>query len=170
MRVKRSIMCSIMAALPIMAVAGLPHADSALAQDEMAPYWVSLRFDEVRMRVGPGLEYPIEWLYRRQGLPVKVLRVREGWSFVEDPDGAQGWITSSQLSGTRTVIVIGEELASLREEPSITSALRWRAEPGVVGELLRCRETWCEISVTGRIGWVEAGLLWGDEDPPQAVP
>ena len=35
------------------------------------PYWASLRYGEVRMRVGPSEEYPVEWVYKRKGLPVK---------------------------------------------------------------------------------------------------
>lgn len=139
-------------------------ASTLHAQTREAPYWVSLKFDEVRMRVGPSQEYPIEWLYKREGLPMKVVRVREGWRLVQDPDGAQGWIARSQLADTRTVIVVGEGLVSLREEAAATSKLRWRAEPGVVGKLLGCQDGWCEIDVTGRTGWVEAQRLWGDDE------
>ena len=49
------------------------------AQDRTLPYWASLRYEKVNMRVGPSAEYPVTWVYLRQGLPVKVVRVREGW-------------------------------------------------------------------------------------------
>ena len=62
-------------------------AAPASAQDREVPYWATLRATEVNMRVGPSEAYPIAWVYRRQGLPVKVLRVREGWRLVQDPDG-----------------------------------------------------------------------------------
>lgn len=156
-------------AIHVGVLAALFVSASALqAQNRTAPYWVSLKFDEVRMRVGPSQEYPIEWLYKREGLPMKVVRVREGWRLVQDPEGTQGWIARSQLADTRTALVVGEGAVTLREEPSATSKLRWRAEPGVVGKLLGCREGWCEIDVTGRTGWVEAQRLWGDEEPAAA--
>ena len=152
-------------AIQVAIVGALIASASALsAQSRTAPYWVSLRFDEVRMRVGPSREYPIKWLYKREGLPMKVVRVREGWRLVQDPDGTQGWISRSQLADTRTALVVGEGLATLREEPDAAAKLRWRAEPGVVADLLRCRDAWCEIDVTGRTGWVEAERLWGDEE------
>jgi len=44
------------------------------------------------MRVGPGEDYRINWVYHRAHLPVKVLRVMEGWRLIEDPDGARGWV------------------------------------------------------------------------------
>lgn len=136
------------------------------AQDRALPYWASLRYDEVRMRVGPSEEYPIEWVYKRKGLPVKVVRVREGWRLVEDPEGARGWIARSQLDPARGVMVVGTGLADVRAEASPTSALNWRAQPGVVANLLRCRESWCEVDIAGRKGWALRERLWGAEDLP----
>ena len=136
-------------------------ATPAHAQEREVPYWATLRFDEVNMRVGPSEQYKIDWVYKREGLPVKVVRLREGWRLVQDHEGTQGWIAASQLSPRLGALVVGDGLADLREEPSATSTLRWRAEPGVVGELLRCREGFCEIDVAGRSGWVEQARLWG---------
>src|SRR3546814_8236229 len=33
------------------------------------PYWASLTQEEARMRVGPSLDYPSNWVYRRRDLP-----------------------------------------------------------------------------------------------------
>ncbi|MGY6551968.1 MAG: SH3 domain-containing protein [Erythrobacter sp.] len=138
----------------------------ANAQDREVPYWATLRYDEVNMRVGPSREYPVEWVYKRKGMPVKVMRVREGWRLIQDVDGAQGWVARSQLAPERGVLVTGEDLAELRAAPDAASALRWRAEAGVVAALKRCREAWCEIDAGGRRGWVLASRLWGAEDLP----
>ena len=133
----------------------------AWAQDREVPYWATLRFDETNMRVGPSREYKIDWVYVRKGLPVKVVRVREGWRLVQDHDGTQGWIAASQLSPTLGALIVGDGPADLRAGSSDSTALRWRAEPGVVGELLRCRDSWCEIDIAGRTGWVAEDRLWG---------
>lgn len=137
----------------------------AHAQDRETPYWASTRFDEVNMRVGPSQEYKIDWVYKRKGLPVKVVRLREGWRLVQDPDGAQGWIAASQLTPERHALVIGEGLVDMRETASGSSALRWRIEPGVVGLLGDCQSNWCEIDIGGRTGWVEQPRLWGAGEP-----
>ena len=92
--------------------------DPVRAQDRPLPYWATLRYDEVRMRVGPSREYPISWIYKRKGLPVKVVRLREGWRLVEDQDGEQGWIAQSQLDPERGVLVVGNGPADLRAAPS----------------------------------------------------
>lgn len=141
-------------------------AGGVFAQDDgQEPFtWRSLRYDVANMRVGPSREYPISWVYKRKGLPVRVLRTRDEWKYVEDPDGTRGWMSESQLSGARGVVVTGEAPVALREEPVATAALKWRAEPGVVARLIECREGWCEIDVAGREGWVEASRLWGDEE------
>jgi SH3-like domain-containing protein len=136
------------------------------AQDRTLPYWATLRFEKVNMRVGPSNEYPITWVYVRKGLPVKVVRIREGWRLVEDHQGEQGWIAASQLDPARGAMVVGEGVVDLRAQPNPSSALRWRAEPGVVGRLGTCREGWCEVDVAGRKGWISAARLWGAESLP----
>jgi SH3-like domain-containing protein len=94
------------------------------------------------------------------------VRVREGWRLVEDPEGTQGWIASSQLNPARGVLVSGNGLAEVRADSAINSELKWRAEPGVVAGLLRCRATWCEVDIAGRKGWTPRERLWGSEDLP----
>lgn len=136
------------------------------AQDRTLPYWASLRYEKVNMRVGPSAEYPVTWVYLRQGLPVKVVRVREGWRLVEDHEGTQGWVASSQLDPARGGLVIGASLAEVRAEPSTSAAVKWRAEPGVVTKLKACRTGWCEVDIAGRKGWISAARLWGSDTLP----
>jgi len=140
-------------------------AGPAAAQDREVPYWATLRAEEVNMRVGPSEAYPIEWVYRRQGLPVKVVRVMQGWRLVEDPDGERGWMIARLLNPARGAIVKGDGLAEMRAAPEADAQVLWRAEPGVVGALGDCDEGWCELSVGGRKGWVRAARLWGAGDP-----
>ena len=135
------------------------------AQDREVPYWASIDAEEVNMRVGPSRDYPIDWVYKRKGLPVKVVRVREGWRLVQDPGGTQGWMVSSLLSARRGVLVIGEGIVDLREKPAEGSEVRWRAEAGVVGRLIRCEQQFCEIDISGRTGWGEQARLWGAGEP-----
>lgn len=136
------------------------------AQDRTLPYWASLRYEKVNMRVGPSAEYPVTWVYLRQGLPVKVVRLREGWRLVEDHDGTQGWVAASQLDPARGGLVIGAGLTEVRAEPSMASAVKWRAEPGVVTRLKACRTGWCEVDIAGRKGWISAARLWGSDALP----
>jgi SH3-like domain-containing protein len=135
------------------------------AQDRDVPYWATLRSDEVNMRVGPSEEFPIEWVYRRQGLPVKVIRLNQGWRLVEDPDGERGWIISRLLNPKRGAMVIGEGLAEMRADAAADAKLLWRVESGVVGALGDCEGGWCRFDVGGNRGWIESERIWGDGDP-----
>lgn len=147
------------------ALALWPFAATLEAQTREVPYWASIDSETVNMRVGPSRDYPIEWVYKRKDLPVKVIRLREGWRLVEDPDGAQGWIVQGLLSAKRTALIIGEGPVDLRASASASSALRWKAQPGNVGTLGKCDAGWCEIDIAGRTGWVLQDRLWGPGEP-----
>lgn len=140
-------------------------AAPATAQERETPYWASINTAELNMRVGPGRDYKIEWVYERHGLPLKVLRVQEGWRFVQDPDGTEGWVTAALISADRTAYVIGDGLAPMRASPQDDAALRWNLEAGVIGDLGECEAGWCELSVEGRKGFVAQGRLWGAGEP-----
>jgi SH3-like domain-containing protein len=137
----------------------------AAAQNREVPYWASLRAGKANMRVGPGEDFPIEWVYRRQGLPVKVVRVMQGWRLVEDPEGARGWILKGLLTPERGAIVVGQGLVEMRASGDSGARVLWRAEPGVVGALGDCEAGWCEFAVGVRRGWVRAERLWGAGEP-----
>ncbi len=149
----------------ILLIVGFGGGTAAFGQDREVPYWATIGAEEVNMRVGPSRDYPIDWVFKRKGLPIKVVRLREGWRLVQDPDGDQGWIVSSLLSPQRGVLVVGEGVVDILAMPSNGSQVLWRAEPGVVGRLNSCETDWCEIDIGGRIGWVEQNRLWGAGAP-----
>ena len=140
-------------------------APPAMAAETDVPYWASIRVDEVNMRVGPGEDYRIAWVYRRPMLPVKVLRVKEGWRLVADPDGTRGWMLGRFLSRQRSAIVTPGEPTDIREQADGASRLNWRAAPGVVGALGSCTAGWCQFAVGKRSGYVDEARLWGSGEP-----
>ncbi len=150
-------------ALALMAIVSL--ALPAAAQDREVPYWATLRSSEINMRVGPSADYKIAWVYRRKGLPVKVVRVLDGWRLIEDPDGTQGWVASRLLSPERGAIVTGDSPTAIRDDHEAGADLKWRAEPGVIGVLGACEDGWCQFSVGEHKGWVRQNRLWGAGAP-----
>jgi len=143
----------------------------ALAARKM-PYWASLDAGEVMMRKGPGRNFPADWLYRRKGLPVKVVKAYKAehaeWRRIQDPDGAEGWVQANLLSDKRSALVIGD-VRPLREKPAAGSPIVWRAEPGVVGSVRQCANGWCHLDVQGRAGFIQTTQLFGvaaDEQLP----
>jgi SH3-like domain-containing protein len=138
-------------------------ASPALAAKKM-PYWASLNAGEVMMRKGPGRNFPADWLYKRKGLPVKVVKAYKAehaeWRRIQDPDGAEGWVQANLLSDKRSALVVGD-VRPLREKPAADAPIVWRAEPGVVGSISQCAKGWCLFDVRGRAGYVEIAQLFG---------
>src|SRR3546814_3471802 len=83
--------------------------DPVQGQEKKPPYWASLSKDEARMRAGPSMDYPANWIYRRRDLPVKVVAVYSHWRKIEDPDGTQGWMHVRLLSDQPTAIITRSE-------------------------------------------------------------
>ena len=116
------------------------YAASDLRQ---VPYWASLKANEVYMRVGPGEDYHINWIYHRQHLPIKVLRIMQNWRLVQDPEGATGWIMVNMLVIGHDGFVTGRNPAEMHEAADDNSRLLWRLEPGVLGKVGDCSAGWC---------------------------
>lgn len=124
------------------------------------PRFVSTRADKVHMRTGPGTHYPIEWVYKRQFLPLEVIDEHGPWRKVRDHDGTIGWMHVKLLSGKRFAMVRGRT-RTLFAEKDLASPSLVIAEPGVIGELLVCENIWCQMKIQDRKGWIERRHLWG---------
>lgn len=152
--------------------AALAGGDFAVAQDRPSvgdegtvtglplPRYVSVRADEVNVRTGPGVRYPIDWVFVREDMPVEVVAEFETWRQIRDWQGVTGWVHRSMLSGKRTVLV-APEMVTLRREADAASPPVARAEHGVVGELEACQGDWCRVSVGDVEGWSRRVDLWG---------
>ncbi|MBO9622742.1 MAG: hypothetical protein J7500_08515 [Sphingomonas sp.] len=124
------------------------------------PYFVSIKAGKALMRAGPGRNYPATWLYKRRGLPLKVVTVFGEWRRVEDPGGTQGWMLSNLLDEERTAYVTGT-IVEMRAAPDLGARVNWRAAPGVIGTISKCATGWCWFQVGNRGGYVEQSHLWG---------
>lgn len=126
------------------------------------PRFVSLRADVVNLRTGPSRRYPIDWVFTRAGLPIKIIAEFDGWRQVRTQDGTSGWIHKSLLSAKRTVAVAGREDRIYRE-PDKSSPISAFVEPGVIASLQDCERGWCRVTVDNyRVtGWMPQDVLWG---------
>lgn len=124
------------------------------------PRFVSLSAGEANMRSGPGERYPITWVYRREGLPVEVIREWGIWRLVRDPLGGQGWVNKNLIAGERTAYVT-KSVRTLYARPDIAARAVWRVEPGVVAQIVLCEEAWCQIRIDGKSGYILRSHIWG---------
>lgn len=125
------------------------------------PRFASLRSDDVNMRSGPGLRYPVVWLYKRKGMPVEITAEFDTWRRIKDIDGAEGWVHQATLSGKRTLLVTGKMVQPIFRKKDPASPLRGQAEPGVQLRALRCEDQWCKVETDGVKGYMKRESLWG---------
>ncbi|MEO1193889.1 MAG: SH3 domain-containing protein [Pseudomonadota bacterium] len=131
----------------------------------LLPRFVSLRSDEVNLRTGPGVRYPIDWVFQREGLPLEVIDEFENWRRVRDRTGTEGWVHRAMLSGNRTIVIEGER-RSLLADPTESAATIAYLEPGFLAGLERCLDAWCSAVAVGPDGtryrgWLLRDGLWG---------
>ncbi|MBN2752523.1 MAG: hypothetical protein JXQ84_07410 [Rhodospirillaceae bacterium] len=142
--------------------------DSASASDPSTesglrlPRFASLRATQVNLRSGPGVRYPIEWVYLQRDLPVEIIQEFDHWRKVRDWEGTEGWIHRSMLSGTRMIRMIGP-ITPLRAAAAPNSPAIANLEGGVIGRLLACPEAsaFCRIEAGGHNGWLPRAAFWG---------
>lgn len=124
------------------------------------PRFVSLRSSEANMRSGPGLRYPITWIYHRRGLPLEVIAEADTWRKVRDWEGTEGWMHQSMLGGERRAQVLDRNRLILRS-PQEGAPPVAQLEPGVIGNLEECEGDWCRLSAGGYGGWLRRAEIWG---------
>lgn len=128
------------------------------------PRFVSLKSSKVNVRVGPGENYGIAWVFVKPGLPIEVVQEYDNWRRIRDADGTMGWVFQSLLSGKRTAIVAPWDSAEprpIRAKATPEASISAYLEPGVMGKVDRCQEGWCRISGSGFSGWIDREQLWG---------
>ena len=138
-------------------------AGPALADTEAklpVPRFVTLGADEVNLRTGPGMRYPVRLVVRREGLPVEVIREFDIWREVRDMEGDEGWVHKNMLSGRRAVIVKGT-VQTLLKKPEANARPVVKVEPGVIAALDECNDDWCRIEAAGYTGWISRDAVWG---------
>jgi len=126
------------------------------------PRFVSLRAGEVNLRTGPGVQYPVDWVYRKTGLPLEVIAEYKTWRKVRDWEGAQGWVHQTMLSSKRGFIVTGGTRSILSKGDTKARPVA-RLQAGVSGRLIACPDTttFCRVEVEGFEGWLNRSDFWG---------
>lgn len=129
------------------------------------PRFVSLKASRINVRLGPGDDYPIAWIYTKPGLPVEVLQEYDTWRRIRDSEGAVGWVFESLLTGKRTAVVApwakSPEPLPARASPDPAAAVAALLQPGVLSPVKSCRNGWCRLKDPRYDGWIQADRLWG---------
>ncbi len=126
------------------------------------PRFVSLRSDEVNFRAGPGFQYPVTWVYQRDGLPVEIVGEFDVWRQVVAPDGGTGWVHEATVRARRTFYVTATQ-AVLHESPDAQSAPAAYLDQGVTGVVLSCSPDvdFCKVAAGHETGYLARADFWG---------
>jgi len=124
------------------------------------PRFVTLDADEVNVRTGPGVRYPIKFIFNKEYLPVEVIKEFDVWRQIRSRDGDEGWVHKSLLSGKRTVIITGH-IQTLFKKPDEGTKPVVKLEPGVIANLDHCDNGWCNLKIASYEGWIKRENLWG---------
>ena len=122
--------------------------------------FLSLKNNEVNVRVGPSKEYPIKFIYKKKYLPLEVLDKSETWRKIKDFENNSGWIHISQLSKKKSAININNN-SLLYKKPTIFSKPIAKLEIGRLVLIKKCKEEWCKIASGAFNGWIFKDSLWG---------
>ena len=146
-------------------IIGLILIDGALASAEKltVPRFVCLRSKKVNVHVGPGKEYPTDWTFIRQDMPVEIIAEFDTWRQIRDFQGTIGWVHKSLLSGKRTALIKKND-CNLREKPEENAKIVAILKENVISKLKECKADWCRIDVNGHAGWIPKKDLWGIYD------
>jgi len=125
------------------------------------PRFVSLKSSEVNLRSGPGVRYPVEWVYLEKRLPVEIITEFNNWRRIRDWDGDEGWVHKSLISGKRGLVAKQETKLLYKE--SLTSKALAKIEKGVFGELIECDKTseLCKAKFSNLEGYIKKSAIWG---------
>ncbi len=95
------------------------------------------------------------------GSPVEVLTEVQGWVKVRDPGGRLAWAEAKAIDARRTVVVT-EDLAVVRSAAVDSAEPVFRAQRGLVLELLEPAGAWARVKHRdGLSGYVRVSALWG---------
>lgn len=147
--------------VPVFFLAAAPAHAAEPPSGLPLPRYASLRSAEVNVRAGPGTRYPIQWIYRRDGLPVEIVEEFDLWRKIRDSEGSSGWVHRTMLEGRRTVLVKGKEPQIARADPEDDARKVFRVSPQAMGRVRKCVKDWCQLEVAGHSGWLRKKFLWG---------
>tara|TARA_B110000438_G_scaffold302566_1_gene360644 strand:+ start:715 stop:1266 length:552 start_codon:yes stop_codon:yes gene_type:complete len=125
------------------------------------PRFVSLKSDEVNLRVGSSLNYPKILTYTTKNFPVKIMEEYNTWRKIEDFKGNKGWIHKALLKGDRFAIINQPYENNLKILNKPKGKIIGEIGKNNIVKINKCIEDWCSINFNNYKGWIKKNNLWG---------
>ena len=125
------------------------------------PRFVSLKSNDVNLRVGPSVNYPIELKYIQNNLPIEVVDEFDVWRKVKDHNNNIGWVHKSLIKGERFVLTVHKNQVQKNIYNRPNGKVIGLVQGNNILNLERCLMDWCLISHRDTKGWVSKEFIWG---------
>tara|TARA_Y100000588_G_C14093160_1_gene855415 strand:- start:166 stop:612 length:447 start_codon:yes stop_codon:yes gene_type:complete len=122
-------------------------------------YYLTLKYNEVNVRYGPGRDYPVKYIYNKKNLPVKVIDKFWEWKKVIDFKKNSGWIHETQLKKGKSFILLKDQI--LFAKPTKHSKPLFKIAKGRLLIVKKCKKNWCRVKTQNFLGWVKTNEIWG---------
>ena len=134
----------------------------ATQQIQEVNYFASLRSNETNIRSGPGANYPIKFTFKFRNLPVKIVSEYDNGCEIEDYEGSRGWVAQNLITKKRHLMTFSKKnIIDIHTKKNETSKVIFHLENYVIGEYLKCEESWCALKINDEKGWVLSSDLYG---------
>jgi SH3-like domain-containing protein len=124
------------------------------------PRFASLKSDNVFVRTGPSMDYPIKWIYKKDGLPVEIIQEFDSWRKIKDSNGDIGWAHKILLTGKKMAQIMSQDAAIAYNNTEMERPVV-KFENGVVVSVEECQKLMCRVHFAPYEGWIEKKHLWG---------
>ena len=118
-----------------------------------------LKNNEVNVRYGPSFDQPIKYIYKKTGLPLRVIDKKENFRRIIDHKKNGGWIHLSQLKKSKSFITT--EIKILFKKPTKFSKPLAKIDKGRLLMVKECKDKWCNVKSGKFSGWIEKDNVWG---------
>ena len=121
--------------------------------------YMSLKYNKVNVRYGPGKDYPIKFIFNKKNYLVQIIDQKENFRKIIDFKKNSGWIHRSQLKKGSSLIVLNFSI--LFSDNTKFSRPLAKLEPGRLLNKEKCNLNWCKVETEEYKGWVLKESLWG---------
>lgn len=130
-----------------------------IAAGEAFAQRVAVSVPKANIRSGPGTQYDILWNCEKY-YPLEVLRKNGEWYRFKDFENDEGWVHSSIVDNTRSVITKNKK-TNVRSGPGTQFKIVFTVEKGVPFKVIEKKGQWLNIQhADGDQGWIYGPLVW----------
>ena len=122
-------------------------------------FFLMLKNSKVNVRMGPGMDYPIKFIYKKKYLPVKIIDKKDNFRKIIDHKKNSGWIHWTQLKKINSLLVLSDRI--LFKKPTYNSKPLANIKSGRLFVIEKCKKNWCEVSSQIYSGWITTENVWG---------